>query len=186
MDTAIPWNAAHQASLSFTVSQSLLKFRSIESVMLSNHLILCFSLLLLPSSFPALGTFPMSRLFASGGQSIGVSASASVLPMNIQDWFTLGWTGLISLLSKGLFQKSSSAPQFESINSLVLSFLDGPTLTFIHDYWKNYSLTIWTFVGKMISLLSNMLSRFVMAFLPRSKSYNFMAGATICSDSGAQ
>ena len=87
-----PWTVAHQASLSITNSWSLLKLMSIESVMPSNHLILCHPLLLLPSIFPASGSFPMSQFFTSGGQSIGVSASASVLPMNIQDWFTLGWT----------------------------------------------------------------------------------------------
>jgi len=74
-----------------------------------------------PQSFPASGSFQMSQLFASGGQSIGVSASTSVLPMNIQDWFFLGWTGWISLQSKG--QESSPTPQFKSINSLALSFL---------------------------------------------------------------
>ena len=88
-----------------------------------------------PQFFPASGPFPMSQLFASGGQSIGVSASAPVLPMNIQDWFPLGWTGWISLLSKGLSRVFSN----KSINSLALSFLYSPTLTFIHDYWKNHS-----------------------------------------------
>ena len=82
-------------------------------------------------SFPASGSFPMSQFFASGNQSIGASASASVLPMNIQDRFPL--TGLISLQSKGLL-KIFSKPQFESINSLVLSLLYGPTLTSVHDY----------------------------------------------------
>jgi len=82
-------------------------------------------------SFPASGSFQMSQLFASGGQSIGVSASTSVLPMNIQDWLFLGWTGWISLQSKG--QESSPTPQFKSINSLALSFLYSPTLTSIHD-----------------------------------------------------
>ena len=101
VDFATSWTAAHQASLSFTVSQSLLKLLSIESVMPSNHFILCH-LLLLPLSFPASGSFLMSQLFTSGGQSIGVSASTSVLPMNIQVWFPLGWTGCISLQSKGL------------------------------------------------------------------------------------
>ena len=89
-------------------------------------------------SFPAPRSFQMSQLSASGGQSIGASASASLLPMNIQDWFPLGWTGWISLQSKGL-SKSSPTPQFKSINSLALSFLYGPTLTSIHDYWKNHS-----------------------------------------------
>ena len=86
-------------------------------------------------SFPASGSFPMSQFFPSGGQSIGVSTSASVLPMNIQDWFPLGWTGWISLQSKGL-SRIFSTPQFKSINSSVLSFLYSPTLTPIHDYWK--------------------------------------------------
>ena len=72
-------------------------------VMPSNHLILCRPLLLLPSIFPASGSFPMSQLFASGGQSIGVSTSTSVLTMNTQDWSPLGWTGWISLQSKGLW-----------------------------------------------------------------------------------
>ena len=91
-----------------------------------------------PQSFPASRTFQMSQLFISGGQSIGASVSASVLPMNIQGWFPLGLTSLISLLSKGS-QESSPAPQFKSINSSVLSFLYSSTLTSIHDYWKNHS-----------------------------------------------
>ena len=98
----ISWTAAHQASPSITNSQSLLKLMSIESVMPSNCLILCRPLLLCPQSFPASGSFQMSQFFATGGQSIGVSASASVLPMNIQDWFPLALTGLIFLQSKGL------------------------------------------------------------------------------------
>ena len=97
-----PWTAACQASLSFTISWSLLL--STESVIPTNHLILCLTLLLCPQSFPASGSFPMSQLFASGGQSIGTSASASDLPMNIQDGFPSGLTGLISLLSKGLLR----------------------------------------------------------------------------------
>ena len=99
---ATPWTAARQASLSITNSQSLPKLMSIESVMPSNHLILCRPLLCLLSIFPNIRVFQMSRLFASGGQSIEVSASTSVLPMNIQDWFPLGWTGWISLMFKGL------------------------------------------------------------------------------------
>ena len=98
---------ARQASLSIINSWSLLKL-SIKSVMPSNHLILCRPLLLPPSIFPASGSFPMSQFFASGGQSIGVSASASVLPMSIQDWFPLRWTGWISLQSKGLSRISSN------------------------------------------------------------------------------
>ena len=92
-----------------------------------------------PQILPISGSFPMSQLFASSGQSIGVSASTSDLPMNTQDWSPLGWTGWISLQSKGL-SRVFSTPQFNSINSLVLSFLYSPTLTSIHDYWKNHSL----------------------------------------------
>ena len=99
---ATPWTTARQASLSITDSWSLLKLMSITSVMPSNHLILCCPLLLLPSIFLSIRSFPMSQFFASGGQSVEASASASVLPMNIQDQLSLGWTGWISLQSKGL------------------------------------------------------------------------------------
>ena len=97
-----PWTAARQASLSFTVSQSLLKLKSIESVMPSNHLILCLPFSSCLQSFPASGAFLMGLLFSSGCLSTGVSASASVLPINIQGQFPLGLTGLISLQSKEL------------------------------------------------------------------------------------
>ena len=129
----------HQASLSFTISWSFLKLMSIESVTPSNHLILFHLLLLPPSIFPSIRDFPMSQFFTSGGQSIGVSASASVLPMNIQGWFPLELTGLISLQSKGLSRVFSSTT-VQRINSSALSFLSSPTLTSIHDYWKNHSL----------------------------------------------
>ena len=95
---ATPWTSARQASLSFTISQSLLKLMSIDAIQPSSSSVVPFSSC--PQSFPASGSFPMSRLFASGGQSIGASASASVLPMNIQGWCPLGLTGLISLKSK--------------------------------------------------------------------------------------
>ena len=131
-----PWTAARQASLSITNSWSSLKLTSVESVMPTNHLILCRPILLPPSIFPSIRVFPMSQFFTSGGQSTGVLASASVLPRNIQDWFPLGWTGWISLQSKGL-SESSPTPQFKSINSSALSFLYSPTLTSIYDYWKN-------------------------------------------------
>ena len=91
-----------------------------------------------PQFLPASGPFPMSQLFAWGGQSIGVSASTSLLPMNTQDLSPLGWTGWISLQSKGLWE-SSPTPQFKSINFLALSFLHSPTLTSIQDHWKNHS-----------------------------------------------
>ena len=92
-----------------------------------------------PQSFPAPGSFPMSQFSTSGGQTIGVSASTSVLPMNTQEWSPLGWTGWISLQSR-YSQESSPTPQFKSINSFALSFLYSPTLTSIHDCWKNHSL----------------------------------------------
>ena len=92
-----------------------------------------------PQSFPASVSSQMSLLFTSAGQTIGVSASKSVLPMNTQDWSPLGWTGWISLQSKGL-SRAFSTPQFKSINSSVFSFLHSPTLTSIHDHRKNHSL----------------------------------------------
>ena len=92
-----------------------------------------------PQSFPASGSFQISQLFASGGQSIGVLASTSVLPMKTQDWYPLGWTGWISLQSKGL-SRVFSTPQFKSINASALSFLYSPNLTSIHDHRKNHSL----------------------------------------------
>ena len=97
---ATPWIATHQSSLSITNSQSWNKLMSIESVMPSSHLILCHPLLLLPQYLLASGSFPMSQVFAWGGQSIGVSTLVSLFPMNTQDW-SLEWTGWISLQSKG-------------------------------------------------------------------------------------
>ena len=88
-------------------------------------------------SFPASGSFPMSQFFTSGGQSIGVSASASVLPMNIHDWFPLGWTGWISLQSKGLSRVFSNT-EFKTIKIWCLAFFM-VQLTSIRDYWKNHS-----------------------------------------------
>ena len=117
-------------------------------------------------SFPASGSFPMSRFFASGGQSIGASASASVLPMNIQDWFPLGWTGWTSLLSKGLSRV------FSNITVQKYQFFGAQLSLWSNSYpytTTGKTLTIWTFVGKVMSLLFNTLSRFVIAFLPRSK-----------------
>ena len=108
-------HAAFQASLSFTMSQSLLRFVSLSQwcyLIISYSAVLFFCL----QSFPASGSLPMSQLLASGGQNIDTSGSASVIPLNIQDWFHLGLTGWISLLSKG----PSPAPQFKGINSSVL------------------------------------------------------------------
>ena len=119
-----------QASLSSTVSQNLLRFMSTEALILSNHLILCIPLFL-SQSFSASGSFPMSWLIASDSQIIGASALASVLPMYIQGWFLLGLTGLISLESKWLSGVFTS--------TTTRKHLYGPTLTFVHVYWKNHS-----------------------------------------------
>ena len=135
---ATPWTTALQASLSIANSRACsnpcpLSQRCHPTISSS---VIPFSSCL--QSFPASGSFPMSWLFASGGQSVGASASVSVLPMNFQDWFPLGLTGLISMLSKGL-SRVSPAPQLKSINFLALNFIHYPTLTSIHDYWKNHS-----------------------------------------------
>ena len=129
--------------------------------------VISFSLCL--QSFPASGSFPMSLFFTSGGQSTGVSASASVLPMNIQDRFPLGWTGWSSLQSKGLWRiLSNTTVQEHQFFSTQLFFI----VQLSHPYMstgKNIALTRWTFVSKVMPLLFNMLSRFVTVFLPRSK-----------------
>ena len=139
---------------------------SIESVTPSNHLILCHPLLLPPSIFPIIRSFQMSQFFTSDGQSIGVSASASVLPMNTQDQFPLGWTGWISLQSKGIsrvfYNTTVQNHQFFSAQLSIVQ-LSHPYMTI------TIALTKRTFVGKVMSLLFNMLSRSVTAFLPRSK-----------------
>ena len=119
-------------------------------------------------SFPASGPFPVSQFFTSVGQSIGVSASASVLPMNIKNWFPLQVTDWNLLAVQGtlksLFQHHSSKASILWRSAFFIV-----QFTSIHDYWKTIALTGWTFVGKVMSLLLNMLSRLVIAFLPRSK-----------------
>ena len=133
------WTVAQQASLSIINFQSLLKLMSIESVMPSNHVILCCPLLLFPQSFPGSGSFTVSRLFTSGDQSIGASALASVLPMNIQDWFPLQLTGLISLQSKRLLWRvfSNTTVQKHQFFGTQFSLQSN---SHIHlDYWKNHS-----------------------------------------------
>ena len=130
--------AACQASLSITNSWSLLKLVSIKSVMPSNHLILCCPFSFCLQFFPASGCFPMSQFFTSGGQSIGVSASASILPTNIQDWFPLGRSGWISLQSKGLLKVSSNTT-VQKHRLFGSQLLYSPTVTSLHDYWKNHS-----------------------------------------------
>ena len=125
----------------------------LSSVPFSSHL----------QSFPASGSYQMSQFFASGGQSIGVSASASVLPMNIQGWFPLGWTDWISLQSKGLSRVFSNTT-VQKRSAFFRVQLSHPSMT----TGKTISLTTHTFVGKVMSLLFNKLSRLVLTFLPRS------------------
>ena len=124
---ASPWTATR---LLFTISWSLPKPISIESVMPSNHLILCRPLLLPPSTFPASGSFQMSQLFTSGGQNIGVSASISVLPINTQDWSPLGWTGWMSLkfkkTLKSLLQHHSSKASILRRSAFFIVQLSNP------------------------------------------------------------
>ena len=129
---------------------------------------------------------PMS--FSSSHQvakSIGASASASVLPMNIQDWFPLGWIGLISCSPRDS-QGSSPIPQFKSINCSVFSFLYSPTLTSIHDYWKNYSFDYIDLCRQSNVSVFNLLS-VSHCFSSKGQEYfEFMPAVTIHSDSGAQ
>ena len=121
-----------------------------------------------PQSFPTSGSFQMSQLFTLGGQSTGVSASASVLPVNIQDWSVLGWTGWISLQSKGLsslLQHDSSKASVLWCSALFIVQISRPYMTI----GKTIALTRWIFVDKVMSLFCNTLSRLVITFLPRSK-----------------
>ena len=163
---ATPWIAACQASLSITNSRSLLKLMSIELVMPSNHLILCHFLLLLPrlkQKGPSIRVFSSESVLRIRWPKYWTSASASVLPMNIQDWFPLGSTGLISLQSKELSKDfSSSTVQKASILQRSTFFM----VQLSHPYMttgKTITLTRRTFLGKVISLIFNMLSRFVKA-----------------------
>ena len=134
-----PWITARQASLSITNSRSSHKHMSIESVMPSSHLILCRPLLLLPTIPPSIRAFPMSQLFTWSGQSVGVSASASVLAMDTQGWSPLGWTGWISLQSKGLSRVfSNTTVQNHQFFSTQLSSQSNSQS--IHDPWNNHNL----------------------------------------------
>ena len=134
-----PWPAARQASLSPSISWLWPKFMSIALAMPCNHVILCHRFLLLSAVFPSIRVISKESEVQSGGQSIGTSASASVLPMNIHGWFPLGWTGWISLQSKG-FSRVFCSTTVETHYSSALILPYGTTLTFIHDYWKGHRL----------------------------------------------
>ena len=167
---AAQWTAARQASLSITDSRSLLKLMSIESVMPSNHLI-CHLFLLPPSISPSIRVFQISQLFISGGQNIG-SFSLSISPSNEYSGlisFRMDWLGLLAVqgILKSLLQYHSSKASILGRSAFVIVQLSHP-----YPYittGKTRGLTRWTFVGKVISLLFNMLSRLVITFLPRSK-----------------
>ena len=137
-------------------------------------------------SFPASGSFPMSQFLASRSQSIRVSASASVLPMNIQDWFSfrIDWLDLLAVQGtlKSLLQHHSSKASILWCSAFFMVQLSHPYMT----TGKSIVLTRWTFVDKVMSLILNMLPRLVITFLTRNESLNFMAAITICSDFGSQ
>ena len=166
---ATTWTAARQTFLPFTISQSLFRLISIESVIhpnISSSVALFSSC---PQCFPASGSFPMSQLFAPGGQSIRASASALVLPMNIQGWFPLGLTGWSPCCPR---KSLKSLLQYHSSKASILwgsAFFMGQISQYYMTTGKTIALTRWTLVGKGMSLLFNMLSKFVIAFLPRSK-----------------
>ena len=163
-----PWTVARQTSLSITNSRSLLKLMSIESVMPSNHLILCHPLLLLPSIFPSIRIFSNeSALHIRWPQYW--SFSFSVSPSNEYSGlssFRIDWFDLLAVQRtlKSLLQNRSSEAAI-----LRSAFFMVPTLTSTRDHWKSIAFTRWTFAGKVMSLLFNRLSRLVIAFLPRSK-----------------
>ena len=162
-----PWTAAQHASLSFNISPSLLLLMSVESLP-PYPLILCRPLRLLPSIFPSIRVFSNESSLCIRWLKYWSFTSPSVLPVNIRNWFLLGWTGLISLLSKGL----KSLLQHHSLKASILRHSAFFMVQHSHSNMttgKTIALTTWTFVDKVTSLLYNMLSRFVTAFLPRSK-----------------
>ena len=164
-----PWTAARQASLSITNSWSLLKFMSIESVMPSNHLILCYPLLLPPSIFLSIRVFPnelVLRIRWPKYWSFSLSISSSNEYSGLISYRT-DWLDLLAVQGtlKSLLQHQSSKASILQCSVFFIVQLSYPYMT----VGKTIALTRWTFVGKVISLLFNMLSRFVIAFLPRSK-----------------
>ena len=159
---ATPWTAVHQASLSFTIFQSLLKIMSIESVMLSNHLILCHPLLLLPSIFASIRVSSLHRVAKYWSFSISPSNEYSGLIS-----FRIGWFDLLAVQGtlKSLLQHHRSKASILRHSAFFMVQLSHPYMTI----GKTITLTILTFIGKVMSLFFNMLSRFAIVFLPRSK-----------------
>ena len=164
---ATPWTAAWQTSLSITNSQSLLKLMSIESVMTSNHLILCYSLFLPPSMFPRIRVCSNDSVLFIRWSKYWSLSFRSVLIMNIQDWFQnfrMDWLELLAVQEtlKSLLQHCSSKASILQCSAFFIVQLSYPHMT----TGKTIALTTWTFVGKVTSLLFNMLSRLVITFLP--------------------
>ena len=163
VDCSTPGFLVHHQLLEFTQT----RVRGVGGAVPPSHPL--SSPLLLPSTFPSIRVFPNESFHQSGGQSTGVSASASVLPMNIQDWFPLGWTGWIFTVTgtlQSLLQHHSSKASILWHSAFFIVQLSHPYMT----TGKTIALTrLWTFVGKVMSLLFSMLSRLVIAFLPRSR-----------------
>ena len=184
---AVPWTATRQASLSITSSWSPPKPMSIVSVMPSNHLILCHPLLLLPSVFPSIRVFSNESVLHIRWTNYW-SFSFNISPSNEYSGlisFRMDWLDLLAVQGtlKSLLQQHSSKASVLQRSAFSIVQLSHPYMI----TGKTTALTRWTFVGKVISQLLNMLSRLVTAFLPRCQaSFNFMAAVTICSDFGAQ
>ena len=182
---ATPWTAARQAPLSFTISWSLLKLMSIESVMPSNHLILCHPLLLLPSIFPSIRVFPNELALPIKWPKYW-SFSFSISPFNEYSGlvsFRIDWFDLL-VVQETL--KSLLQYHIESISSSVLSLLYGPALTPIHDSSKKHGFDYTEFCQQ--SNVSNLTAVQVCHSFPSKEqvSFNFIAAGTICSDFGTQ
>ena len=183
---ATPWPVARQASLSITNSRGLHKVMSIELVMLSSHLILCWPLLLLPSILHSIRIFSNESVLHNRWPKYW-SFSFNISPSNEYSgliYFRMDWLDLPAVKGtlKSLLQHHSSKATILWHSAFFIVQLSHPYMT----TGKTVALTRQTFVGKVMSLLLNMLSRLVIIFLPRSKRLNFMAAVTICSDSGAQ
>ena len=184
-NSVTPWTVAYQASLSFTISRSLLKCMSIELMMPSNHLILCHPLLLLPSIFPSIRLFSnesVLRIKWPKYWSFSFSISSSNDYSGLIS-FRMDWLDLLAVQGtlKSLLQQHSSRASIPQHSAFFIVRLSNPYMS----TGKTIALTRQTFVDKVMSLLFNMLSRLVITFLPRSNSFNFMAAVTICSDFGA-
>ena len=184
-DSANSWTVTYQAPLSSTVSWGFLKFMSIELVMPSSHLVLCHPLLLPPTIFPSIRVFFNESILRISWPKY-CRFSFSISPSNEYSGlisFRMDWVDLLANqgILKSLLQHHSSKASILQRSAFLIVQLSHPYMT----TGKTKALIRWTFVGKVMSLLFNMLSRLVISFLPRSKHFNFMAAVTICSNFGA-